>query len=816
MMNKLLLDLKYVFRLLAKSPAFSAISIVVVVMGLVLYLCSYTIVYNYSSKPLPYQNGDRFVAVKTTYKNSGASNFGQNFDEYAYNYLRSRVQSYETFSVYRYQPLTISDGDFPRQFTGAQIVPEAISMTKVSPLLGRMLNDSDALPGAQPVALLSFDVWQNYYAADQNIVGRLSRINGQLYTIVGVMPQKFDYPYAQDVWLPLTTSEGIEPDGILTLGAVGVLKPGVSLNAASAEIQTLVGQLIADYPEYYGQFSGAYVVPHSAIVASSSGLGDLLLILNISILALVALNLGVLLFFRAYKRQQELAVRYAVGANTLQIGRQILLESAVLCVIGLAMSLILADLVLYFVNQSMLANSGTVDSPAQQLSWVDLSIDFHAVGIAIITTALLWLVSGLWVAIRATKVDTSSVLASGGKGTVQSTHWITRIVVGLEITASCFLLIICSLVSIAIVNLYQIDFGTATKNYLTGAVQLRGVNYTDVNQRRVFLKELQRELSTIPEFQSASVTSALPGNYGEDFTYGLADRDLSQNNRFPSATLVGIGNNYFESVDVSILEGRAFDDSDTAESMPVVIIDELLAKRLWPGESAVGKQMALRPSTDNQWVRVIGVNSHIIQATPFGGGETYPALYRPLSQYTPYYLFIALQLAPGVTQKEATRQLQTVVRSLDRDLAVVAIQSLQSVVDKSHATYDFVANLATGFGLATFVFSLIGVYGLIARSVAERTHEIGIRKAIGSTTHKVLWLFLRQGLIYLVLGIVIGGAAALLTSTVLAGFINNLLDALGWVLCGVAGLMASMVLLASYLPARESAAMEPGDALRYE
>ena len=255
-MNKLLLDFKYVSRLLAKSPVFTGVSVLVIVLGLAMYLCAYTLRYNFLAKPLPYPDGDRFIGVKTVFAKTGVSFFGGNFDGYAINYFSERLQSFEQFGAYRWRPITLTDGAYAQEFTGAEIMPHMLAATGVQPFMGRLVVEDDAAPGAAPVVLIRYKVWQNYFAAGPAIIGATTQIGGRPHTIVGVMPKDFDYPNSQHIWLPLNTANALKP-GPLDLAALGKLKKDVSLAEANREFNQVYTQLIEDYLAFYGQLPTA-------------------------------------------------------------------------------------------------------------------------------------------------------------------------------------------------------------------------------------------------------------------------------------------------------------------------------------------------------------------------------------------------------------------------------------------------------------------------------------------------------------------------------------------------------------------------------
>jgi len=812
---KTLGDLIYGMRRLGNSPAFTLTSVLVIVLALALYLCSYSLSYNFT-KPLAFENGDRFVTVKTVYKEYGTDHFGNNFDGFAYKRLREQVESYEALGAYRFGNFAISDGERPQRFVGAEIEVELFRTIGVAPHLGRLLTDEDTLSDSQASVLLSYSIWQNYYASDPEIVGSSSRINGRLYTVVGVMPESFDYPFSQHIWFPLNTSADVEPDGNLSLGLLGVLNENATLASASTEMSIQMARLVDEYPAFYSE-TEANVVRHSQTHVSTGNAGELFQLITLTILLLATLNLGTLLFVRANSRQKELAIRFAVGANQWEITRQILLESLILCVIGFLLSLGIAEFVLSLVEERIRTNMASSDYPGTLSSWIDLSMDGRAIAIAVGLTLFVWLSSGSFAAYRASKKDNNEVLAGGSKGgTDRSRVGISRFIVGFEVTTSCLLLIVCGVLVAAIMSTYRLDFGTPTAGYYTGMIELKGPNYQEAGQRRELLQNLQRELAVRSETSGATIATALPGQYGYLVRYGVEDRDLRVANQYPEQTSIWVADDYFEVLEVSLVEGRYFDESDSSSSLPVVIVNESFSESLWPGQSALGKRVQINPETEGEWHTVVGVTTHIIHGNPLGNYDRNPTLYRSLNQSTPTNFSLAIKLNRPLSDNDAELLISDTVQAVDRELAVTAMRSLARVTEMSMQGMDLIAKFSIAFALGTFVLAIIGVYGNISRAVTQRTNEIGIRRALGSSNRKVLWVFLREGALYLFWGAAIGGVSAVLISGALAGFFNDILTFLPIIVPVVIATIAALVLLASYLPARKAIAIEPGDALHYE
>ncbi len=816
-MNKLLHDFKFTSRLLAKSPSYTGISVLVLVIGLALYLCVYSLRYNFEFKPLPFEGGDRFVGITTIAEQTDTGYFGNNFDGYAFNYFNERLTTFEHFGAFDMETTALTDGDYARWFIGARIMPHLLQETGVQPFMGRLLSEEDAIPGAKPVALLRYNIWKNYFAADPNIIGTTTSIGGIRHTIVGVMPKGFDYPNSLQVWLPLDIGNAPEPTAP-TLHVIGKIKEGVSLTDANKELNQILSELINEYPEFYVHAPTAEAISLPQAVMGSSGIRDLMSIVANFTLALAILNLASLLFVRALTREKELAVRSAVGASGFQIAKQILLESLLICMLGLVLSAVIADVALYYFERVLtdLYNTGGVTNGLP--SYVDLTIDWRAFLIAVSTTGFIWLASGLWVAYRAARIDSNSVLAANGKGSNQPVNnWLVRAIISIDVTVSCFLLIVCCLLVFSIVRSYQNDYGTSVENYFTAFITLSDERYPEAEQRLRFLENFHNELSYQAEFENVTFTTTPPGRRGMQASFSLEDRDVSVNQHSPSNALVAIAPNYFDSLEIELLEGRSFSNGDDKNSLPVAIIDEMLANRLWPNESVLGKKLQLKLNGQEFSVTLVGTASHAAQGTPYGEYDLkFPIVYLPIKQFTRNRFTVAVKLKPSVSYIQAERALRESLKRLDREIALQAPLPLEFFTRFQLSFMTIPIQFAVAFVIATLVFAVIGIYGLIARSVMLRTTEVGVRKAVGATKLKILWIFIRQGLIYISLGVVIGGAAALIASNLLTEYFTDILSEAFLAFTTVTLVIGALVLLASYLPARKALALEPGDALRDE
>ncbi|PCH61698.1 MAG: hypothetical protein COC19_04485, partial [SAR86 cluster bacterium] len=582
----LLRDLQYSIRLLRKTPVHTATTLFVMVLGLSLYLASYTFAKVRDDKPMPFPDGERFVVLKTIAPLTGFDEWrGSNLDLYTFERLRSSSDNYSVLAAVQLSLATVSDDrSYARQFRAATLSVDFLAATQVSPMLGRIFTQQDAAVEADNVAIISYTLWQDYYAADPDIIGRISSINGQLHNIIGVMPQGFTFPIREHLLLPLRLGNALQPNQGGRASLAGILRPGVTLQAAQVELLTLVDQLVEEFPESYTP-KEVLVAPYAQAIGSGingpQNAGFMMLSFAYLVLALTVVNLSTLLFMRSTSRKQELAVRATMGAGGFELAKQVLLESALLCLTGMVLSLALSRVL---VNMMF-------GSAAGRSFWETTELDLQTVLVALAVTTVIWLNAGLIVAYRAWKTAPGNLLSdsnkgsgSGGKGTA------SKVIVGVEVVLSCFLLFITGAMIVLLTRTAVTDPGTNTADTAFAKFNLSHLGTSDLSRQLVFVDDLIREVGELPGINAAAVTSAPPARSGRYGTYQLEQYlGTERNEELPDQSTIWVTNNYFAAIGVDLMEGRGFDSSDTSSSAKVVIITDEFARQLCPQESPLGK-----------------------------------------------------------------------------------------------------------------------------------------------------------------------------------------------------------------------------------
>ncbi len=817
---QLLSDIKYSLRLLRNTPAFTLTTIIIVGLGISLYLTSHTMERVMTDKPLPFPDGDRYVSLKTIHGAFGIESSQNNHNGFTYNFIKENTTTFVDLYAYEQKSYVISDGDYARTFIGVAAEHELMASTGIVPVLGRLFDSSDIANGSQqrPV-VISHSLWQNYYNSDPQIIGRISRIDGESATIIGVMPESFRFPVNHDLWTPLRVSASTAPsrsiplteDTPLTL--VGLINSESSFEDASNEIASLMTRLGDQYPN---EFAGRtdFAVPYVNFAFSAFNLGRIMSFISLIILALAIVNLSSLIFIRSKSRQHELAVRSSVGATGRDLAKQVLLESFIVSLLGLLLGILLS-LGFASILNTMLVQIGGDALPF----WYELTPDSSTVLIGGGFAIAIWLLSGLATAVRAFLSQPQIVLNSGNKSeSKRERSTVTKLVVISEVVLSFFLLICCGAIIYLAELVTDAEYSIDPNEYLIGTISLNHPDYESKERKLNFLENLRRQTSEIPGVLSTAISTAPPGSYGEPSSFELEDRDLRVNDQLPPIRTIWVNDSYFESLGTNLVEGREFDGSDTSDSLRTAIIPAVLAQQYWPDSDAIGKRVGIEDNGTTEWLTVVGIGPNILQS-PLNISSLEPSIYRPISQNSPKEFFLLTKFDPQISIIDLELELRLASAAVDRNIAIDNFRLLQEQITLGQSGTGMISQIFSFFALLTFALAGIGIYGVIARTISLQTNEIGVRRAIGSTELHIVLRYLKQGSVYLLVGSIVGGSLGSVVSVFTMTTVSDLISPATFmpgILMMVVVLMSLLVFVASYFPSRRAVKLEPGDALRYE
>lgn len=808
MLTNLWFDLRYALRLLRKTMTHSLLSALVVALSVGLALFVFVMDYAIAFRPLPFSDSGNWLSVQISPKATERAR--PLLDSYTYQELLNRRRVVNHIGAFADREAVLSEGEESNTLRAAVISPSLFTAMAVPPQLGRLFNATDGQSGSAPVVILSHEAWQKYFAADASIVGKQVRIDAQPMQVVAVMPKDF-YAFRDfEVWFPLALQPLAAPsDSALNFAALVRLEPGQTADTVMNELQPVVNDVNR---RYSGNFDATRTVALFPAYRIYSHANMPVIIVSgfiaIAVLLLGSVNISMIFYARLLERSRELALRSALGSTRARLLRQCLLESVVIVVLGLVVGIGLAMIGIEW-GQSIrdfpsqvLASGLPPDYPEMR------AIDLLA---AIVAAAVVWLASTLIPAWRMSRQDAAKVIASGGKG-VSSGRGSSKsamILVGIQVIISCMLLVICASLVVAVSDEAGKAKGVATAGvHVSTDPTVFSTKYPDAATRINYWNELSSAIGARLPGSVATFATAVPTRPVEAPVV-IENREAAASEGALTLPVAAVADNYFDVLGLSLRAGRLFDSTDSATSLSVALVDEHTAKRYWPDQDPLGRRIQLDPAGNGPWLTIVGVVSHVAGRPYRDGG----VIYRAMRQAAPASFHVIVN-APATANSSASA-IREAAFTVDRDLPLHNLQKLD----------DLLAALDIGFASIIPVFSVIvgitlllaasGLFGLISRSVAQRTQEIGVRRALGSTTARITGIFVRQGAIYLAIAVV-GGCLGVVVTNLMASVIPNALDRVAVVIFGVLVMMFVVIFSASYFPTRRAVRLEPGEALRYE
>ncbi len=807
MLSNLLFDLKYAFRLFLKSPGNSLLCIIVVALSVGLSLFVYVIDYNMFLKPLPFPDSGRWQSLQMSQKDSDP--FRANIDAYTYQQLAGRVSSVEEIGAFSRQATVLSEGEASTRLRGVEITPKLLGATGAKPMLGRLFSASDAEPGAARSLILSYTTWQSYFAADPGIIGKQTKLDGEPVRIIGVLPEDFFAFQDFEVWTPLQVQNIARPqDSDTVLSPIVVLKDGQSSESALQSMQAIVDDVGKDNKSVFGTerklalFPANRMYTHGniAVVAMASLIASAVLLLG-------AINISLIIFTMLLERARELALRTALGSTRMRLIRQSLMQSGFMVVIGLVVGCLLAAMAVGWAH-GLLDFTARLQAAGRDPN--ELILRHGDLLIAAAVAALLWIASTTIPAYRLSKLDPAKNLAGTGKGGIatRGSNRMASILVGFQVFVSSLLLVVCANVVLAVNKELSKPIGVQEDARIISTFPTEfDAEYGDQSRRISYWDQLAAAIrQKIPGAETA-IATATP-TAPDDVPAILADRADDARDGTMQIPLSTVSENYFSLLGIKLVRGRLFGSTDDANSANVVVIDQRAADAYWPGRNPIGQRIRLNPNENGAWVEVIGIVSPVSGPYPTTPG----VVYRPIRQVVPNAFQVLVKLPAGSTA--GREDIQAAAFSVDPDLPLHNLQMLDEYLVALNSYKSLVPGFS-GIALVLLTLAATGLFGLIGRSVAQRTHEIGIFRALGSSKKAVILKLLKQAAIFLFIAL-IGGCVGIMMTTGMSATISNVLDGVVPVTLGVLLLIALIIFASAFIPGRRAVTMEPGDALRYE
>ena len=817
MFGGFLQDLRYGARMLLKSPTYTAIAIAALALSIGANTAVFSAVNTLLLRPLPLKDLDRLVFSVAL--REGFDPFGSSLLEFeAY---RQRNHSFESIGVAMQRSFNLIGRGEPERIRGALIMADYLTTLGVNPILGRSLTLEEDQPGGPAVAMMGYGLWQKHFGGDTRVIGEKLNLEGRSYTVIGVMPPDFDLPEAAEIWLPLQTkidSLPLTDRAVPGYEVVAKLRPGVSLRQADAESKSIARQLEQEFPqirrgwgvkliwlrqELLGDLAGRV---NKALVALIGGVGFLLLI--------CCANVANLQLARGFARTRELALRRALGASRSRLIRQLLTESMLLALLGGAAGLVLAHWIV-----PLLAAINPIQGISLAGFFHNFRIDSRVLAFALLVTLATGVIFGLLPALKgAGEREVMPSLKQGDQHSASAPGhgWLNVLIVS-EIAIAMTLLVAGGLIARSFNRLQHVDLGFKSDNLLTVKMILPASKYSEYRQRIAFVDQVLERVKILPGVFSAGTTTNIPleREIAYDSVFSVEGRPPVNPNDVPITSHRLVSPDYLKTLGVTLIKGRLIDETDRAGKPPVVVISEELAREAWPGEDPLGKRIKrVRPNQDFLWMTVVGVVKDVKEDL-FNYRINRPVWYVPYAQLEnnfPVNLVVRTSSDPA----RVIAAVREAIHAVDPDQPVSNVMTMNENLAGVLVTERFSAILMNALGASGLLLAALGLYGVMAYSVSQRTAEIGVRVALGAQRIHVLQLILSQGAKLTLLGVVIGVAAAWALTRLLGGLLFEVNATDPATFLSISLLLVSIALIACFLPARRALSVDPVIALRAE
>jgi putative ABC transport system permease protein len=801
-------DLRYGLRTLRKNPGFTSVAVLALALGIGANSAIFSVVNAVLLQPLPYKNPEQLVMV---WENATHLGFPKDTPSAA-NFLDWRAQNtvFTGMSAMAQKNFNLTGVGEPERLDGRRVSANLFDVLGVQPRLGRGFLPQEDTPGTR-VVILSHGLWQRRFGSDPRIIGQALNLNGESYSVVGVMPPGVGVPsrdnWKDQLWVPIAfSSEDAQSRGNHYLEVIARMKPGITLKQAQAEMETIAARLAQQYPKTNLRI-GTVVSPLHEEVVGDIRPALLVLLGAVGFVLLIACaNVANLLLARAAVRQKEIALRLALGASRSRLTRQFLTESVLLATLGAAVGLMFAvaglRILKTFIPETI-AHAGSIGIDAKVLIFTAL--------VAVITG----LIFGLAPAAQASNFNLNETLNEGGRGAAEGSKGarLRGLLVITEVAVSFVLLIGAGLLINSFIHLRNLDPGFRADHVLTAKIDLSEVKYPDQEHRTPFLDEVLRRVRALPGVQSAAIAGNLPLTYNGDSTYisveGIPDPPIDQQ---LDVIYRAIGPGYFGTMGIPLVRGRDFTDQDSTETGYAVIVSEKLAQHFWPGQDPIGKRLTPGlPPSGSPLREVIGVVKDVRQNNFLAAPKMQMYMtYRQLKDLAPNALVVRTAVEP----MSLATALRNAVWAVDKDQPVSNIDTMEHIVAGAVARQRFSTTLLGIFATLALTLAAVGIYGVTSYSVAQRTHEIGIRMALGARRRDVLKMTVKQGLKLVVMGVAIGLVAAFVLTRVMASLLFGVSATDPVTFFSISLVLMGVAILASYIPALRATKVDPMVALR--
>ncbi|MBT8404142.1 MAG: ABC transporter permease, partial [Gemmatimonadetes bacterium] len=758
-MDGFLKDLRYAGRGLFRTPGVTVIAVVALALGIGLTTVMFSIVYGALHRGLPFDGADRIVHLERTNPSQDIESMSVPIHDYVD--WNERQRTFDALGAFYQGTVNIRGSERPERFEGAFMTANTLEILGMQPLFGRWFTEEEASPGGPMVAVLGYEVWQDRYGGDRGVLGRTVTINGRAGEIIGVMPEGFEFPVLEEVWVPLQLDPvQLERGAGMGLAVFGRLAEGITVDQAMQEFTGIANQLSAEFPDTNeGVLPVIRPYTEEFIGEEERGILYTMLATVLLVLFIACANVANLLLARAAVRTRDVAIRTSLGASRWRVVIQLMAEAVVLTAVGAVLGTVIAS-----IGVGMFARA---IEPTDPPFWIDIRLDGPILGFVILASALAALVSGAIPAIRASSTDINAVLKDESRGSSSlQIGRLSRWLVVAEVAMSVALLVASGLMVQSVVRLDNMEHAYPSENVFTARIGLFEERFPDEGSRARFWDQVLERAQALPGVHSAALMTTAPGlgSWGTriqiDGENYAADRDI------PFARFAIVSPEFFETFENDAIQGRVFTRLDGLDAAPVTVVNESFVERFFPDGQAIGRRVRQGGlQTEFEWLEIVGVVPDMGLTSVGDSEEDSPphGMYLPLGQSDQRFLTLA-----ATTDEVAPLSLAGPVRDLvagvDADTPIYFVETLETAIDRNMWFYGVFGGLFAAFGAAALFLASVGLYGVMSFSVSRRIQEMGIRMALGAGGRDVLRLVLRQGMGQIGIGMVLGAGLALLVA----------------------------------------------------
>jgi len=821
-MTTFLQDLRYGARMLLKDKGVTFVVILALALGIGANTAIFSVVDAVLLRPLPYPESDRLVFLNETAKSMDEISISYpNFADW-----RSQNHVFEKIGVHNRDSYNLTGAGEAERIVTGQVSADLFAALRVNPALGRLFTNEEDQPGGTPVVVLSYPLWQRRFGGQASILNQPLTLNGKSYTVIGIMPEGFQYPSRVEMWVPVGQRSGEvswqERGNHPGLYAVARLKPGVSLDQAKAEMDLIAANLEKQYHDSNAG-NGVQLRPLLEILVGDIRRPLWVLFAAVAFVLLIACaNIANLLLARAQSRQKEMAIRSAMGAGRWRIARQLLTESVLLALIGGTLGMLIAQwgikLILYI-------------SPDAIPRAKEISLDWRVLAFTIGLSFLTGLLFGLVPALQAGVVDVHETLKETGRGT-SGKHWLRSSLVVVEVATTLVLLIGAGLMIRSFYRLQQVNPGFSYENLTSFTVALPQRKYATADQREQFFNRLLENLRGLPGVENTAAASGLPlGNNGWQTSFVVDGRPRPPRDQTPLMEACLVTPDYFRAMNIPLKRGRFFESTDDRSTLvgkdlsklneverdyaalDTIVIDEEFARRHWPNEDPVGKRIVMGSEERPVYLTVVGVVGRV-KMEGLSQDSNRVQGYFPFLQVPADGMTVIIKASGDPNQLVAAARQQ--VKAIDPDQPIHTVLTMDEIRAESVAPERLNLTLLSIFAGIALILAIVGIYGVMSYSVTQRTHEIGIRMAIGAQPRDVFRMVLGQGMMLALIGVGFGLLGAFALTRLMATMLFGVEPTDPATFAAIAVLLTTVALLACYIPGRRATKVDPVISLRYE